>query len=31
LIELTIARPGICCSAASITSGSVESIWIGAG
>ncbi len=31
LIELTIARPGICSSAASITSGSVESIWIGAG
>ncbi len=31
LIELTIARPGICCRAVSITSGSVESIWIGAG
>ena len=31
LTELTIARPGICSSAASITSGSVESIWIGAG
>ena len=31
LIELTIARPGICSSAASITSGSVESIWIGEG
>ncbi len=31
LIELTIARPGICCSAVSITSGSVESTWIGAG
>ncbi len=31
LIELTIARPGICSSAASITSGSVESTWIGAG
>ena len=31
LIELTIARPGIASSAASITSGSVESIWIGAG
>ena len=31
LIELTIARPGICWSAVSITSGSVESIWIGAG
>ena len=31
LIEFTIARPGICSSAASITSGSVESIWIGAG
>ena len=31
LMELTIARPGICWSAASITSGSVESIWIGAG
>ena len=29
--ELTIARPGICSSAAFITSGSVESIWIGAG
>ena len=28
--ELTIARPGICSSAACITSGSVESIWIGA-
>ena len=31
LIELTIARPGICSSAALITSGSVESTWIGAG
>ena len=31
LIELTTARPGICSSAASITSGSVESTWIGAG
>ena len=31
LTELTIARPGMCSSAASITSGSVESIWIGAG
>ena len=31
LIELTIARPGICSSAARITSGSVESTWIGAG
>ena len=31
LIELTIARPGICRSAVSITSGSVESTWIGAG
>ena len=31
LTELTIARPGICWSAVSITSGSVESIWIGAG
>ena len=31
LTELTIARPGICSSAVSITSGSVESIWIGAG
>ena len=31
LIELTIARPGIRSSAASITSGSVESTWIGAG
>ena len=31
LMELTIARPGICSSARSITSGSVESIWIGAG
>ena len=31
LIELTIARPGICSSAVSITSGSVESTWIGAG
>ena len=30
-MELTIARPGICSSARSITSGSVESIWIGAG
>ena len=29
--ELTIARPGICSSAAWMTSGSVESIWIGAG
>ena len=28
---MTIARPGICSSARSITSGSVESIWIGAG
>ena len=31
LTLLTIARPGICSSAVSITSGSVESIWIGAG
>ena len=31
LTELTIARPGICSSAISITSGSVESTWIGAG
>ena len=31
LIELTMARPGICSSAARMTSGSVESIWIGAG
>ena len=31
LTELTIARPGICSSASSITSGSVESTWIGAG
>jgi len=31
LIELTIARPGICSSAVLITSGSVESTWIGAG
>ncbi len=31
LTELTIARPGICSSARSITSGSVESTWIGAG
>ena len=31
LTELTIARPGICSSAVSITSGSVESTWIGAG
>ena len=31
LTELTIARPGICSSAALITSGSVESTWIGAG
>ena len=31
LIELTIARPGIVSSAALITSGSVESTWIGAG
>ncbi len=31
LIELTIARPGICSSAVRITSGSVESTWIGAG
>ena len=31
LTELTIARPGILSSAASITSGSVESTWIGAG
>ena len=31
LIELTIARPGIWSSAFSITSGSVESTWIGAG
>ena len=31
LVELTIARPGIRSSAASITSGSVESTWIGAG
>ena len=30
-VELTTARPGIRSSAASITSGSVESIWIGAG
>ena len=29
--EFTIARPGICSSAVRITSGSVESIWIGAG
>ena len=28
---MTIARPGICSSAALITSGSVESTWIGAG
>ena len=31
LTELTIARPGILSRAASITSGSVESTWIGAG
>ncbi len=31
LTELTIARPGICSSAASMTSGSVESIWMGEG
>ena len=31
LIELTIARPGVWSSAVAITSGSVESIWIGAG
>ena len=31
LTELTIARPGIASSAALITSGSVESTWIGAG
>ena len=31
LTELTIARPGIWSSAVSITSGSVESTWIGAG
>ncbi len=31
LIELTIARPGIWSSALAITSGSVESTWIGAG
>ena len=31
LIELTIARPGIWSSAVSMTSGSVESTWIGAG
>ncbi len=31
LMELTIARPGMASSAASITSGSVESTWIGAG
>ena len=31
LIELTIARPGICSSAASMTSASVESIRSGAG
>ncbi len=31
LIELTIARPGIWSSAFSMTSGSVESTWIGAG
>ena len=31
LIELTIARPGMRSSAALITSGSVESTWIGAG
>ncbi len=31
LTELTIARPGICSSAAWMTSGSVESTWIGAG
>ena len=29
--EFTIARPGICSSARFITSGSVESTWIGAG
>src|SRR5205823_2734730 len=31
LIELTIARPGICSSAVRMTSGSVESTWMGAG
>ena len=31
LTELTIARPGIWSSAVSMTSGSVESTWIGAG
>ena len=31
LTELTIARPGIWSSAVAITSGSVESTWIGAG
>ena len=31
LIELTIARPGICSSAVRMTSGSVESTWIGTG
>ena len=31
LTELTMARPGICSSAVSMTSGSVESTWIGAG
>ncbi len=31
LTELTIARPGIWSSAVAMTSGSVESIWIGAG
>jgi len=31
LIELMIARPGICSRAVRMTSGSVESIWIGAG
>ena len=31
LIELTTARPEICSSAFWMTSGSVESIWIGAG
>ncbi len=31
LTELTMARPGVCSSASLITSGSVESIWIGAG
>ena len=31
LTELTIARPGICSRASLMTSGSVESIWIGAG